>query len=129
MGRFWCRSGSPLHPLSELVERLDALLVVAGAACEVDVVEVVGSSSRYGGEVLKGERQGVGRAEGVVDPRAAETAGLVACFPFCVDERSCGVAFEFSFRSTYPECGYLVWVADGPSLYVCVMALFVFWVF
>ena len=60
MGRFGCRSDSPLHPLSVFVERLGALLVVAGAVCEVDVVEVVGASSRDGGEVLKGERHGVG---------------------------------------------------------------------
>lgn len=129
MGRFGCRSGNLLHPLSELVERLGSLLVVAGAVGEVDVVEVVGSSSRDGGEVLKGERHGVGWAEGVVDPCAAETAGLVACFPFCVDELSRGVAFEFGLRSAHPEGGYLVWVTDGPSLHVCVMALFVFWVF
>ena len=60
MGRFGCCSGSPLHPLSVLVERLGALLVVAGAVAEVAVVEVVGASSRDGGEVFKSERHGVG---------------------------------------------------------------------
>lgn len=129
MGHFGGCSGSPLHPLSVLVERLGALLVVAGAVGEVDVVEVVGASSRYGGEALKGERHGVGRAEGVVDPRAAETTGLVACFPFCVDELSCGVAFEFGLRSAQPEGGYLVWIAHGPLLHSHVVAFFVGWVF
>ena len=86
-------------------------------------------SERHGGEVFESERHGVGCAEGVVDQRAAEAAGLVARFPFCVDERSRGVAFEFGSRSTHPVSGYLVRVADGPSLHVCVMALFVFWDF